>query len=219
MVNAVAFPPFSLVTADYADRLDSARSHAVSLPTDDESLRRGYQAQRRAILGLLELDSVGAFELWSSSAGDVTVSLMQPLSRGNVTAPSANVFDAPRIDPRFCSHPFDCDVLELGVGFIDKLARTDAMRPLAPAPLPGFAPGEDVRGAVNAQVRTDFHPSCSTAMMPRDDGGVVDPRLRVYGTRGLRVVDAGVMPMIPGGHLQASVYAIAEKVGFFSLCL
>ncbi|KAI9899684.1 hypothetical protein N3K66_006145 [Trichothecium roseum] len=151
MVNAVAFPPFSLVTADYADLLDSARSRAMSLPTDDESLRRGYGAQRRAILDLLELDSVGAFELWSSSAGDVTVSLMQPLSRGNVTAPSADVFDAPRIDPRFCSHPFDCEILELGVGFIARLAGTEAMRPLAPAPLPGFAPGEDVRGAVNGQ--------------------------------------------------------------------
>jgi len=41
--------------------------------------------------------------------------------------------------------------------------------------------------------------------------GVVDERLRVYGVRGLRVIDASIMPTQIGAHLQATVYAIAEK--------
>lgn len=52
-------------------------------------------------------------------------------------------------------------------------------------------------------------------MQPRKLGGVVSPRLEVYGVEGLRIVDASVMPLIPGTHLQATVYAVAEKVCLF----
>lgn len=42
-------------------------------------------------------------------------------------------------------------------------------------------------------------------------GSVTDPRLRVRGVRGLRVVDASVMPRITRGHTHAPTVAIAEK--------
>ena len=48
-------------------------------------------------------------------------------------------------------------------------------------------------------------------MMPWDMGGVVDERLKVYGVKALRVVDASIFPMIPRGNIQSSVYAVAER--------
>ena len=48
-------------------------------------------------------------------------------------------------------------------------------------------------------------------MMKEEFGGVVDSELRVYGVKGLRIVDASVMPMIPGSHISSTVYAVAEK--------
>lgn len=48
-------------------------------------------------------------------------------------------------------------------------------------------------------------------MLPREMGGVVDDRLRVYGTTNARVVDVSIVPVEPLGHLQSTVYAVAEK--------
>lgn len=70
---------------------------------------------------------------------------------------------------------------------------------------------DELLGLVKGNIATEFHPSGTTAMLPRELGGVVDTDLKVYGTANLRVVDAGVMPMVLGAHLQAAVYGIAER--------
>jgi choline dehydrogenase-like flavoprotein len=56
-----------------------------------------------------------------------------------------------------------------------------------------------------------YHVSGSCAMMPREDGGVVDSHLRVYGSANIRVVDASIFPLVPRGNIQATVFAVAEK--------
>lgn len=48
-------------------------------------------------------------------------------------------------------------------------------------------------------------------MLPLADGGVVDPRLRVYGIEGLRVVDSSIMPTVPDVNIQGPVFMIGEN--------
>jgi choline dehydrogenase len=48
-------------------------------------------------------------------------------------------------------------------------------------------------------------------MMARELGGVVDPELKVYGTKNVRVMDGSILPLQFSGHLTATLYAVAER--------
>ncbi|KAG8897648.1 hypothetical protein FRB99_008014 [Tulasnella sp. 403] len=58
---------------------------------------------------------------------------------------------------------------------------------------------------------TEFHPSCSCSMLPLDQGGVVDPNLKVYGLANVRVADSSVFPIQFAAHLMAPTYGLAEQ--------
>lgn len=139
---------------------------------------------------------------------------MHPFSRGFVEINSINPFQAPTIDPRYGSNPTDLQILMEALLFNRRILATPPMLELQPAQfVPPVDADEDALMQVIANgIRTEFHPSGTCAMLPREQGGVVDPHLRVYGTQNLRVADAGIFPIVPAAHLQAVVYAVAEKV-------
>ena len=231
MISTIAFPAMKSFADDWAELIDDAEQRDINstLPPDTpDAVRRGYSAQRKYQIPLLRDPTEGAVEILADSIGTLSVAMQRPLSRGTVRPSSSNMFDSPLVDPRYCSEPFDCLVLARALLFNCALINTRSMAELQPVVQdPYFCPNltddsnmtEAARNDTNSRmldlakqnIATEFHPSGSTAMLPRDLGGVVDTDLRVYGTQNLRVVDAGVMPLVLGAHLQAAVYAIAER--------
>jgi hypothetical protein len=70
---------------------------------------------------------------------------------------------------------------------------------------------QDWEDWLKGQISTEFHPCGTCAMLPRNQGGVVDANLRVYGLANVRVADASVPPIDFAAHLMSSTYGIAEQ--------
>lgn len=223
MINAVAFPALSWVMNDTESQQHlsqaSAQAHTYLPSTYDDTLLAGYAEQQNLVTSMMASSEAGVYELMPASWGNFGVANMLPLSRGTVQAASANIINdsTPIINPRYHSHPFDAEVMARAFELNVRLLQTDAMAELQPVFPRGFGP-QDVQNRtalnenINSVLLTEYHFCGTAAMMPREKGGVVDPSLRVYGTHNLRVVDASIIPIIPDAHLQATVYAIAEKV-------
>ncbi|KAK7748788.1 hypothetical protein SLS53_000812 [Cytospora paraplurivora] len=226
LISTIAFPALQEFADDWVDLLNEAQQRDVNstLPPDTPAtVRQGYLAQRQYQIPLLRDPTEGAIEVLADSIGTLSVAMQRPLSRGTVRPGTSNMFDSPIVDPRYCSEPFDCILLARALLFNCALINTTTMAELQPVVQePYFCPDDladfDRAGAdsrmldlVRQNIATEFHPSGSTAMLPLELGGVVDTELRVYGTQNVRVVDAGVMPLVLGAHLQAAVYAMAER--------
>jgi choline dehydrogenase len=139
--------------------------------------------------------------------------LVSTKSRGNLRLRSSDPLDKPRILTNTLAEPEDMASLVEGV----KLAREVTSKPpLAEAAAREIYPGADVAddGDIEAYVRRNvqllYHP-VGTCRMGTGDDAVVDPHLRVRGIDSLRVVDASVMPQIPGGNTNAPTIMIAER--------
>ncbi|EEU43169.1 uncharacterized protein NECHADRAFT_46494 [Fusarium vanettenii 77-13-4] len=191
------------------------KSSGKAVPDDaPHSVKIGYEAQKEILGQQVLSNDMGIFETMANSWGQLTVAAQKTFSRGTVRPSTSSIFDPPLLDPRYCSDPIDCEIIVLGLQLNMKLIETKAMKELMPEPYTAFntTDHDKLMREVLRGLTTERHPSGTVAMMPRDLGGVVDPELRVYGTCNLRVADASIMPLIPSAHLQAVVYAIAEKV-------
>lgn len=86
----------------------------------------------------------------------------------------------------------------------------DEFRGVEIQPGPGCRSDAEIDAFVRAKSETAYHP-CGTCKMGTDANAVVDPALRVYGTEGLRIADASIMPTIVSGNLNAPTIMIGEK--------
>ena len=215
--DALAFNPLSLTSNKSEAIIANASSQGATdylISGLDPTVIAGYTAQKQSLVQRYGRDNVAAYEIINNNAGSLTVSIMHPFSRGTCQIVSADPFQPPAIDPRWLTNPVDREVLLEALRFNRLLLAQPSMQELQAAQfVPTAEADEDgLNTVINGGIRTEFHPSGTLAMLPLEKGGVVDPRLVVYGTQNLRVVDASIQPLIPAAHLQAVVYGVAEKV-------
>lgn len=187
------------------------------------SLLAGYLAQKSILIAQIGNGSVAVQELPFSGGGSIPNAIEKPLSRGTVYLNASNPHGEPIVTNYAFLNPFDKQQLFAMVEFTRKLMNTSALaylNPVETTPGPQATTPDEVFDALldglspfgTAALNPTFaHPSCSCPMMPQAIGGVVSPQLLVYGTVKLSIVDCSIIPIIPAAHLQASVYAVAEK--------
>jgi choline dehydrogenase len=145
----------------------------------------------------------------------------QPKSRGRIMLKSTNPHDKPLIYHDFFENPEDLETQLLVIKETLKLSKTQALQKfgsrLHDIPIPAckdleFSSDDYWRCAAKHTSFGLWHLSGTCKMGPNSDpDAVVNPRLKAYGVKGLRVIDASIMPFIPAAHTNIPSMMIGEK--------
>ena len=166
----------------------------------------------------LSLDAFGE-PLHRFNAFTASVCNLNPTSRGTVQIKSPRFDQAPLISPNYLSTDVDRQVAADSLRVTRRIVAQPALARYAPQEFkPGvqFQSNADLARLAGDIATTIFHPVGTTKMgRDGDPMAVVDARLRVRGpgglVQGLRVVDAGVMPVITSGNTNSPTLMVAEK--------
>ncbi|KAF7427852.1 hypothetical protein PC9H_007068 [Pleurotus ostreatus] len=205
---------------DGANKLDFSGDPGASA-----GMQRAFQMQKEWLMNrdvsFLELATISSYlpntralPLEGRNYISFILGLLHPFSRGHVHIRSSDPFDSPIIDPRFLNNGTDIELFIDAVKLVRKVVnarciKSAIVRETAPGPAVQF--DAEIIEYLKGNVQTIYHPIGTAPMFPREDGGVVDESLKVYGTQNLRVVDASVIPLQISAHIQHTIYAIAEK--------
>ncbi|KAM6511154.1 hypothetical protein FALCPG4_016156 [Fusarium falciforme] len=209
-----------LPLSDYSTAASDIHKQAASQdgtkflpPGTPANVAKSYQKQQKLLSEKLLDKKTAILELiWGDGA--LVLGLQHPFSRGSVKAKSSSIFDAPVANPEFLRNPLDVALLTEGIRFARKLVEAPSIKSLAPVEVvPGanVTSDDDLEQFIRSSAGTLFHPAGSNRIGKREEGGVVDENLRVYGVDGLRIVDASVIPLLPAAHTMTTVYAVAER--------
>ncbi|ORY14293.1 hypothetical protein BCR34DRAFT_479597 [Clohesyomyces aquaticus] len=219
--NSLAFPSLPQITKDFMTIVNLVKSQKSSsyLPSiyNDKALLAGFEAQKKIIIKMLSGNDAAAGEIPMSPFGLAICALQRPLSRGYIQLNPKDKFGNPVVQFNTFSNPADKAIIMAMIKFTRNHWARKELAAFNPAELvPGATAQSDDQvlsaliagGAINPSFA---HPSGSCAMMPEEKGGVVGSDLLVYGVENLSIVDASILPLLPATHIQATMYAVAEK--------
>ncbi|KAI5632655.1 GMC oxidoreductase domain-containing protein [Phthorimaea operculella] len=144
-----------------------------------------------------------------------------PKSRGKLVLNPKNPQGKPLLQPNYFGDPTDLMPLIKGARFIYSLENTHAFKsrgakfvkePLGVCRNLVWGTDEYTECLARSYTYTTYHPVGTCKMGPNwDRTAVVDPRLRVYGVSGLRVIDSSIMPVVTRGNTNAPSIMIGER--------
>ncbi|GIX69232.1 glucose dehydrogenase [Caerostris darwini] len=146
---------------------------------------------------------------------------LQPKSRGTIRLKSNNPYDPPLIDPNYLEDPRDVKDMVTGLKLCQNFAKSKPMQKIGLKPFNTTLPdcesylGNEDRyiECLARSIVISISQAGGTSKMgnPADSTTVVDSKLRVKDIKGLRVVDASIMPIIPSANTNIPTIMIAEK--------
>ena len=147
--------------------------------------------------------------------------LLRPRSVGWMKLRSATPYDQPIIQPNYLQDPYDVAVLVDSLKISIKMALSKPFKKFNIRPwdqvwygcekFPVYS-DKYLECLTRSYTATIYHPVGTAKMgLPGDPMAVVDPELRVYGVKGLRVIDGSIMPVIVSGNTNAPIIMIGEK--------
>ncbi|KAK5640258.1 hypothetical protein RI129_011069 [Pyrocoelia pectoralis] len=155
---------------------------------------------------------------------NVYLIVLHPRSEGYLKLRSKDPFDFPLFDPMYLTDEDgrDIEVMYEGLKIMKRLIETKAMRSINASLVYGDYPqcrnfttgSKDYWYCAFRLLSSYFYHPTSTCPIGNNptQGAVVDENLRVYGIKGLRIADSGIIPVVPSGHTSAPAVMIGEKV-------
>ncbi|MFH9296747.1 GMC family oxidoreductase [Streptomyces sp. NPDC017520] len=152
----------------------------------------------------------------SSHAFVITANLMRAESRGTVRLASRDPQQPPVVDLDHTAEESDRIRLREGLRLAQRITTDEGLRHFAKGMLNvadlSFEDNASVDRYVSREVQTAHHPSGTAAMSSNAETGVVDSECRVFGTEGLRVADASIIPASVRANTNLTCIMIGERL-------